>query len=209
MASQTTAPRQTRRRSTAGLDATKTVADSPALTAGLAVDGITPDRAETGSSPSPSRLRDDSDTLPRLSIPVRNGSIAWDQMRDTTKDKLRALLANEPASTIAPDAGGFDDGLCAVLYGALSSVAVAVARKQGYPREAAAVLAFTPDEIATLSPLTAKVLNKWIPLGKYGDEMQLALALSGVVIGKAMQLQRSAQVLSLAPQPTATGTDAQ
>jgi hypothetical protein len=145
----------------------------------------------------------------------KDGRIEVDSMRSATKEKLKAALQDDSLrarlgmvtgpGSVEPIDTLFDANVCAILYGAASSIMVAVAVKQGYPvDQAQSVIPFTKDEVNTLAPLTGKVLDKWIPTsGKYKDEAILALALFGIVNGKFAQLKRPATVHPFRVEPPA------
>lgn len=144
----------------------------------------------------------------RLSVQLDdNGRIAWDRMRPATREQLAKVLADPQVSQLtgqpapAAAAPGIESTMLAgVIYNAASSLMVALARRSGYTAEQAAVLSFTNPEVEQLAPLTAKVLDKWLPAGKYQDEMMLALALVATVGGKVSLLRKSAAVVQLVPQ---------
>jgi hypothetical protein len=158
------------------------------------------DDASTGTTTSEGTT---SPASPRLSVQLTadGKGIAWDRMRPQTQEQLRALLGTAPgaaaATTAAADA--FDPALCAVAYDALSTLMVGLARRSGYTEDAAGVLRFTADEKAVLAEPTAKVLNKYVPAGKYQDELMLGVLLTTIIAGKLTMLRRSAQVIHMAP----------
>lgn len=144
----------------------------------------------------------------RLSVQLDDsGRIAWDRMRPATREQLTKVLSDPQVSQLtgqpapAAAAPGIETAMLAgVIYNAASSLMVALARRSGYTAEQASVLAFTGPEVEQLGPLTGKVLDKWLPAGKYQDEMLLALALVATVGGKVSLLRKSAAVVQLVPQ---------
>jgi hypothetical protein len=137
---------------------------------------------------------------------TESGEFDFESMRSKTRDRVRAAVAAvapAPAAAPAPLSSSlFDESLCVVLYEAIGSIAVALARKNGYPIEQAQTLAFTDEEKRGLAPLTSKVLDKWLPnSGKYAEEATLALALFGIVSAKVALLKKPAPVIPhLVPQ---------
>jgi len=154
----------------------------------------------------------------RMSVQLTDdGGIAWDRMRPATRDQLRKALSDPAAVaqlglTTGSTAAAADDvidgaSLATIIYGASSTIMVAIARRAGYTNEQAGVLAFTPQETEQLGPLTGKVLNKWLPTGKYQDELILGLMLTTVISGKLALLRRTAAVVSIVPQRDATAPE--
>lgn len=146
----------------------------------------------------------------RLSIPLRHGAVDIESMRATTKDRLRSILTDPELAgklgiagqAVAAGESLFDPSVCGILYDALGKIAFAFAVKSGYTPESARNLLFTVSEKESVSPLTARVLDKWIPFsGKYRDEAMLAVALFGIINGKVAMLQKAANVLPFQPQP--------
>jgi hypothetical protein len=148
----------------------------------------------------------------RLSVQLdEGGRIAWDRMRPATREQLTKVLSDpavaQQLGTAAPGAAsapGLESTMLAgVIYNAASSLMVALARRSGYTAEQASVLSFNSAEVEQLAPLTGKVLDKWLPAGKYQDELMLALALTATVGGKISMLRKSATVIQMAPQQNA------
>lgn len=138
----------------------------------------------------------DGPTLaPRLSVQLTDtGAIAWDRMRPETQERLRKALGPVASGTAqaAPGAttGGFDAGLCGVLYDALSVGLVGFAKSRGVSESQAAIVAITPEEKAQLVPPTVAVLNKYnATLGKYQEEMVLAVLVTTILSGKLALLR--------------------
>jgi len=141
--------------------------------------------------------------------------IAIGRMRPATRDALRTAFTDpefqnefglRPVAAGEPEAdNGIDStSLAAILYTSCSTLMVGLAQRSGYTREQAGVLAFTPDEINALAPTTAKVLQKYLPTGKYQDELMLGLMLTSVISGKLALLRKSAAVVTMVPRPAAT-----
>lgn len=167
-------------------------------------------REESASSDAPVSETAAAAQGQRLSVTLTDdGSIAWDRMRPATREQLRKAFSDPAAAqqlglqagTSTGDDGGLDaSSLAGILYSSASTLMMGLARRSGYTTEQAAVLAFTPEEINMLAPTTGKVLNKWIPTGKYQDEMLLGLMLTTVISGKLALLKRTAPVVQLVPQ---------
>lgn len=102
---------------------------------------------------------------------------------------------------------GFDPTMIGIAYDALNSLMIGLARRQGYTAEQSQVLAFTSAEKEALAPLTAKVANKWIPVGKYQEELMLALMITTTIAGKLTLLRRSAQVIQMAKRADQQGQE--
>lgn len=160
------------------------------------------------SGAAPSGDTTTSPASPRLSVQLTadGKGIAWDRMRPQTQEQLRALLGTAPGATsVAPVGDTFDPALCAVAYDALSTLMVGLARRSGYTEDAAGVLRFTAEEKGVLAEPTAKVLNKYVPAGKYQDELMLGVLLTTIIAGKLTMLRRSAQVIHMAPRAVPEG----
>lgn len=179
-----------------------------------------PDRPTLASVVTESRVGSHSDeVVDRLALPLRrDGTIVLDSLRSATKEKLTTALkdpalARMAGTATAPPDGALDESLCELLFNASSSVLIMLGRRAGYSSEQASVLAFSRDETKMLAPLTARVLNKWVPAGGYQDEIALAVALVAIVSGKMALLRKSAQVLpmevprSSSSSSSSTGTD--
>jgi len=155
----------------------------------------------------PPAVPPDRPPLDRIAIPLRpDGTIDLDSARPVTRARLKTALADRtlPArlglTPQAPQASLFAPELMAVLYDAIGSVLVAVARSRGYGVEQASTLAFDEAEKTVLAPLTGAVLDKWLPdAGQWREETMLALALMGIMTGKLALLRRQASVLHVVP----------
>jgi len=150
----------------------------------------------------------DADKGQRLSFQLdEHGRIAIERMRPGTVDQLRkaldasalAQLGIAGAASVAVDDGIDGAALAQILYGSASTLMVALARRSGYTSEQASVLAFQPDEVTMLAPTTGKIINKWLPTGKYQDELMLGLMLVTVVSGKLALLRKTAPVVAMVP----------
>jgi hypothetical protein len=92
----------------------------------------------------------------------------------------------------------FDASLCGIVYDALGHALTALAMRSGYPVTVATSLAFSLEEKAILSPLTATVAAKWWPdSGKYSDELALAVAFASIMTAKVMVLRKPGTVTAL------------
>lgn len=149
-------------------------------------------------------------SAPRLSLQLTEDGkrIAFDRMRPQTREQLRTVFNDstfQKEFDLAPAQGGTADAsidsasLAGVLYGGLSTIMVGLAQRSGYTREQAAVLGFTGAEVEQLAPITGKVLDKYLPSGKYQDELLLGLMLTTVISGKLALLKKSAAVVHMVP----------
>lgn len=135
-----------------------------------------------------------------------------DRLRQPTKDALRIALQDEEflrAIGIRSDDDAEEDALLSVIsdgaYDMLSVLLLLGARRAGYSIEHARVLAFTPNEKATLNGPTTKVIKKHLPSigGKYREEIMLAISLTNVIAAKVMLLREMSKAGStVAPTPT-------
>lgn len=147
---------------------------------------------------------------PRFSVTITpEGRVAWDRTRANTREQLK-LIVNDPALAselgvvpvgVAATSSGsesFPPEMCGVLYDALSMVLVAVAQRSGYPGDRANALKFTDGEKAMLAGPTADVLKKYnVSMGKYQEELTLALTMGTIITGKLALLR--AQPMAVRP----------
>lgn len=166
------------------------------------------EKAETTDTSAPA-----TPSAPRMSLQMTDDGtrVALDRMRPATREQLRGAFTDptflkefglQPAGSDTPSdtAGAIDNStLAVIIYSAASSLMVGLARRSGYTAEQAGVLAFTPQETNELAPLTGKVLAKYLPTGKYQDEIMLALALTATVAGKVALLRKAGVVLPFPP----------
>lgn len=168
---------------------------------------------QTRSRPAPGAEPESiTDRLPSLRL-TPEGFFDVDRMRASAKSKLKTALT-DPAiaeklgiaapSGAAPDeAKMFSDSVAPALFHALNSILVAVPRRYGYTAEQSQVMAFTPPEVAQMAPLTGKVLAKHLGgKSKYQDEYLLAAMVLMGIMGKITLLEKSAQVIHMAPRST-------
>lgn len=136
-----------------------------------------------------------------IAIDSSTGKILWDQMRPITQGKLKAAIL-DPDTTArlgAPVAPGApapaltadDLALVSLLYDAVGSIAVSLARAQGYTGDQAALLRYSEEEKTALQEPTARVLAKYSAGFKYTDEVMLALALGSITSAKVAALRAS------------------
>lgn len=158
----------------------------------------------------------------RLSVPInpKTGKLDFDSMRASTREKLKAALADPAARAALGDAGGgvalsADDAalngvLVNMLYDVIGSIGVVVAQTRGFQAAHAEVLRYTEQEKAILAPTTLKVLNKYNLLGgKYADEIALVAAVGSVTAGHIMALrQLAAASPTIVPAPLTHKADA-
>ena len=166
--------------------------------------------AKTKADDTTTSAAETSPAAPRLSVQLTtDGRIAWDRMRPQTQEQLRAALAGSPLASVttsdAPAPDAFDPALCAVAYDALSTLMVGLARRSGYTEDQAVVMRFSDAEKDALGGPTSKVLNKYLPAGKYQDELMLGVLLTTIIAGKLTMLRRSAQVIHMAPRAVQDG----
>lgn len=136
----------------------------------------------------------------RLSVTLtEDGSIAWDRMRPATREQLKKAIGDVAPAAAAESSGIDNESLAAILYGSASTLMMGLARRSGYTTEQASVLAFTPEETQALAGPTGKVLGKYLPTGKYQDELLLGLMLTTVISGKLALLKKTATVTQLVP----------
>jgi|SRR5882672_2271651 len=127
-----------------------------------------------------------------------NGNIAWDRMRPSTRDQLRAKLGESSKSAPPPGPSAtseiFSDPHAAMLFDLLGRLEVTMAMRAYHcSQEQANILLYTDQEKAILTGPLVKVLNKygasWFT--KYGDEIALAGLLVSVHAPKLLTLQDS------------------
>lgn len=169
-----------------------------------------PRREQTEDTPAGAEAPAAREANPRISITLDDsGAVAWDRMRPATQEQLKAAFAKDPnaaqrlglaGEAAAANADGLDSATLAhILYSSASTLMIGLARRSGYTAEQAGVLAFTQNEVQLLAEPTGKVLNKWLPTGKYQDEMMLGLLLTTIISGKLALLKKTAPVMQLVP----------
>lgn len=133
----------------------------------------------------------------RLGIPFdKDGKILLDNMRESSRDKLKALLSDAklakelgivdaPAASVAP--GLPPEFMFPLIHGLSILDTLIVARATNAPREIVERIApYTEKEAALIAPPLAKVLGKYTGswLDKYQDELALAMILGTTTLGK-------------------------
>jgi len=131
----------------------------------------------------------------RLAVPLTDeGRIDWDRVPPAQRDVLDMAVRRETPIAAAPltaEQQAFDDALVGMLYDAISSVSVTIARASGYSVNAAAMMKFSAEEKAALIPPTNKVLAKYSGfLGQYQDEVMLAVCLGSIVSAKVTAMRQ-------------------
>jgi hypothetical protein len=142
-----------------------------------------------------------------------DGTIDIANLREATKEKLRNAVRSTPffqtpvgeAATLPM----FGPEVIGVIYGALGAgEAWAVHKWKDIPMSVTArAFAYTPQEIALLTPLTSKIMEKYTGewFKKYRDEAALLLMLSTLTLQKfelCSQLMHKATIVEMpAPQP--------
>jgi hypothetical protein len=155
-------------------------------------------------------------TIPRLGVPydTKTGKIVFDGMRPSTREKLKTLidddrLPKELGIGSSAVSSADNDALSAivvnVLYDAIGSIAVILAKNRGFG-DHAEILRYTAAEKEQFSAPTLKVLNKYDLLGgKYADELLLIAAVGTVTTGHVMAMTRAAAAMRGDVPPTALG----
>lgn len=173
-----------------------------------------------------------SGVLPRLNFALeRTGDkIAYDALQPKTKERLRKVLTDPELAArlelsgpvVTPGAAGaaagaestaWDGDTVALIYNLASYAMVGLAQRAGYGQEAAAGMAFTPDQRDQLLKPTQRLLDKYFPggLGRYGDELALGVMLTQMIAGKVMTLRATkstpAEVLNFPSKDAPTTPD--
>lgn len=138
----------------------------------------------------------------RLTLPLDPaGKLRLDRMRPSTVDALRKMLDEPTLRAVRGEAGASTDAadpavnavIVNVIYDAIGSLAVLLARSKGYTEEHANLLRYTAEEKSAMGPLTVKVLEKHNLLGgKYADEIALVTTIGAITVGHVMALQQAA-----------------
>lgn len=158
-----------------------------------------------------------SSRLPPIAL-LPDGRIDAEKLRSSTKEKLKVAFSDpELASKIgvsAPAATDSDEGkmfatyVAPAIFGALNSLLVSLPRRYGFTAEASQVMAFNEAEVAQMSPLAGRVLQKHMGgKSKYQEELMLATMVLSGIMGKITLLEKQATVLRLQrqqPSPAAT-----
>lgn len=141
--------------------------------------------------------------IPRLGVPFDpvTGKIVFDGMRPSTKEKIRVLLddariAKELGIGSNAVASAENDAFAAlvvnVLYDAIGSLAVIMAKSRGYG-EHAEILRYTEQEKASFAAPTIAVLNEFDLLGgKHANKLLLLAAVGTVTAGHIAAMQQAA-----------------
>lgn len=138
-----------------------------------------------------------------------DGSIDWESMRDSTKEKVRAAIRSSNIGTAAtPEVLMFNPAMVSGMYDMLGAIEATVAQRFGkIPAHVAkACFTYTPAEKQALEGPTVRVLNKYIPdwMIKYQDEIALAstlIALTTAKVNAAITLSKMSQVQTVEPPP--------
>jgi hypothetical protein len=129
----------------------------------------------------------------KLQVALKDdGSIDLDSMRDSTKEKLRQAISSTPgvmpASVASSSTMLFPPQVILAMYGMLGTAEAMIAQYVGkIPKEIAdRVFIYTPEEIAALTPVTSRVLQKYAAdwLIKYADEIALGTMLTTMTVQK-------------------------
>lgn len=134
-----------------------------------------------------------------------SGTVAWDRVRAGTREQLRKMALdpqwnrelgigdNGSVTGTAQTANVFDDTVCGYLFGAISSIKVALANRAGYSPAVSALSAYSQEEISALSKPGAKVLNKYLggAFAKYPEEAELLGTLAMIELGKVMRMREA------------------
>ncbi|MGH9373374.1 MAG: hypothetical protein ACRD15_17780 [Vicinamibacterales bacterium] len=135
--------------------------------------------------------------------PDKSG-IDFEGMTGETRDKLRQLLASPEAQAqlgITQPAGDGPaapelptEALMGPLFESVGMLLAGLAQRAGYSETQARVLLYSAEEQALLGPLTAKVIDKHFPsgLGRYQEEIALAVVLGGITIRKVQAMKDAA-----------------
>lgn len=137
----------------------------------------------------------------RVVIPMKDGKIQWAEVRGDT-GKLKDAIAAEPGAgerlglvadmqeLVAPVV---TEEHAKALYAAVNDILqFTLARQTNFPRpEIARVIGYTQKEYEAMCPLTARVLNRYLParLATYQDIMLLGVTLYEVHQRKWLQLR--------------------
>jgi hypothetical protein len=154
-------------------------------------------------------------TIPRLGVPFdpTTGKIVFEGMRPSTKEKIRTLLDDDRiskelgvspnvSSASSPENDALAGVVVNVLYDAIGSLAVILAKSRGFGTHAE-LLRYTEQEKAQLAAPTLKVLGKYDLLGgKYADELLLVAAVGSITAGHIMAMTHAAATFA----PTAPVT---
>lgn len=126
----------------------------------------------------------------------KDGLPDWDRMHERTRSQLRTILdKTRPPSLPGSGASAVDlvsPQLCASMLDSLSPMIVAMtARRYRVPIDVARVMAFDEADKRALAPSLAAIANKYGgPLFlKFGDEIQLCMALVAVLNAKTLLLK--------------------
>jgi hypothetical protein len=141
----------------------------------------------------------------KLQVSLKDdGSIDWEAMRDSTREKVKQAFRSTPGLNDGPAAQPpiqmFNPAMVSGMYDMLGSIEATVAERFGkIPQPIAQrVFAYTPAEKEMLAGPTARVLNKYIPdwMIKYQDEIALAstlIAITNAKVNAAITLARMSQ----------------
>lgn len=134
----------------------------------------------------------------RLTVLIgKDGKIAFDNMRASTKARLMETIAKSglaaasagPSGAVPDQAAQMLAPLCAAAAGALGTIAMAMAIKAGYSPESAMMLMYSESEKEAIGQLTPAALAEWSIVIKYPATWALVAALVGPLGAKAIGLQ--------------------
>jgi len=178
------------------------VAKTPSTSTENAV--TAPDLVESDQGGSPGVESDSEPDIQRLAIPIdkQTRKILYERMRPGTRDELRRSLALSGdlapgAASVTPNDVTVTDEMSAVLvnvvYDAISSIAIMVARAKGFDRSDAELLRYTAEEKQAFIAPTMRVLAKYdLTSGKYADEIMLTVIVGMTTANKIQALSQAA-----------------
>jgi hypothetical protein len=135
-----------------------------------------------------------------------DGSIDWDTMRESTKEKVKQMIRSSgiPGNGVQAEAQMFNPQMVSGMYDMLGAIEATVAQRFGKipPHIAKQVFTYTSAEKQSLEGPTIRVLNKYIPdwMIKYQDEIALAstlIALTTAKVNAAITLAKISQAQSV------------
>jgi hypothetical protein len=122
--------------------------------------------------------------IERLNLPIKDGRVHWDGMRESTKEKAHAILGLGPGATSASQGDPIPPFVVPAICQALASLAtLALVRVTKAPIAIVApIAAFTDKEQDAIGPPMIAVLNKYLgaSVTKYGDELALVMLLYAI-----------------------------
>ena len=133
-----------------------------------------------------------------------DGSIDLDSMRDKTLERLRAAIGSTPGIRTEVQTATpvmlFPPPVIHAMYQSISLIETMIAPRFGIsPVVAKNVFTFTPEELSSLTPLTARVLQKHMSqwMLTWQEELMLGSLLLSMTVSKinaAITLMRMSQV---------------